>query len=81
CNTGTTQCCESVHKPGDTYLQSLSPQLVAALTSVKVPVGVNCSPISVLGGGNHCTQQTVCCTDNHFNGLIAIGCTPIALGL
>ncbi|KAJ3512144.1 hypothetical protein NLJ89_g3695 [Agrocybe chaxingu] len=45
-------------------------------------VGLTCNPISVIGiGGNSCTAQPVCCQNNSFNGLIAIGCTPVNLNL
>jgi len=37
-----------------------------------IPVGIDCTPISVLGvGGNKCEQQTVCCTNNEFVSLSA----------
>jgi hypothetical protein len=30
-------------------------------------VGITCSPITAIGlGGNSCTQQAVCCTNNNF---------------
>ncbi|EEB92853.1 hypothetical protein MPER_08575 [Moniliophthora perniciosa FA553] len=45
-------------------------------------VGVTCSPISILAlGGNSCNAQTVCCENNNFNGIVALGCTPINVGL
>jgi len=38
-----------------------------AVGGLNAAVGVNCSPISVIGvGGNSCTQQPVCCTNNNF---------------
>ncbi|KAJ3502602.1 hypothetical protein NMY22_g18530 [Coprinellus aureogranulatus] len=47
-----------------------------------VPVGVTCTPISVIGvGGNSCNAQTVCCENNSFNGLVAVGCTPVNVNL
>ncbi|KAF8976316.1 hydrophobin, partial [Cyathus striatus] len=52
------------------------------ISDITAQVGLNCSPLSVIGaGGNSCTQQPVCCTGNNFNGLIALGCTPINLNL
>ncbi|KAL0570329.1 hypothetical protein V5O48_011625, partial [Marasmius crinis-equi] len=51
-----------------------------ALGSVTGQVGVTCSPISVLGaGGNKCASQTVCCENNSFNGIVALGCNNISL--
>ncbi|KAK0184041.1 hydrophobin-251 [Armillaria mellea] len=64
--TGTAQCCESTQSVSSRHLYS----------------GVTCSPISVIGvGGTQCNNQVVCCDDNNFNGLIALGCTPINIGL
>ncbi|KAF8438380.1 fungal hydrophobin [Boletus edulis BED1] len=69
CNSGSVNCCNSV-------------QTVAVLAQVDVvastPLGLTCNPISVIGvGGNSCSQQTVCCENNSFNGVVAVGCTPI----
>ncbi|KAI0048150.1 fungal hydrophobin [Auriscalpium vulgare] len=50
--------------------------------NLDVIVGITCSPITVIGvGGDSCTQQTVCCENNNFSGIIAIGCTPINIAL
>ncbi|KAK0212025.1 hydrophobin-251 [Armillaria fumosa] len=82
--TGTAQCCESTQNPSD-----LSPSTVALLGLLGVvvgdltaDVGLTCSPISVIGvGGTSCDAQAVCCDDNKFNGVIALGCSPINIGL
>ncbi|PAV22587.1 hydrophobin [Pyrrhoderma noxium] len=83
CNTGPVQCCQSVQDSGSGGLVStLLGLLGVVLDGVNVPIGLTCSPISVIGlGGNSCTAQPVCCDNNSFNGLIAIGCTPINIGL
>ncbi|KAL1720117.1 hypothetical protein EV715DRAFT_250828 [Schizophyllum commune] len=45
-------------------------------------VGVQCSPLSVIGvGGNSCSSQVACCSNNTYNGLINIGCVPINISL
>ncbi|TFK37191.1 hypothetical protein BDQ12DRAFT_608162, partial [Crucibulum laeve] len=45
-------------------------------------VGATCSPVTVAGlAGNSCSAQTVCCSHNNFNGVVALGCTPINVGL
>ncbi|KAK0442701.1 hydrophobin-251 [Desarmillaria tabescens] len=82
--TGTAQCCESTQSPSD-----LSPSVVTLLGLLGVVVGdltanvgLTCSPISVIGvGGTNCDAQTVCCDNNNYNGVVALGCTPINIGL
>ncbi|KAF5350883.1 hypothetical protein D9758_010487 [Tetrapyrgos nigripes] len=82
CNTGSLQCCNSVQKASSSSVGLLLGLLGIVLSDLNVLVGVTCSPISVIGvGGNSCTAQPVCCENNNFNGIIAIGCTPINLGL
>ncbi|KAF8235005.1 hydrophobin [Tricholoma matsutake] len=82
CNTGPIQCCNSVHDQNNQALDSLLGLLSIVLGPITGFVGVNCSPITVIGtGGNSCTSQPVCCTNNHFNGLINLGCSPIAINL
>lgn len=39
-------------------------------------LGTDCS-----SGGDQCSNQQLCCTGNHFNGLIAIGCVKLDLTL
>ncbi|KAK0200381.1 hydrophobin-251 [Desarmillaria ectypa] len=63
-------------------LRTLLGLLGVVVGSVGVDVGITCSPLSVIGvGGNSCSAQTVCCANNSFNGVVAIGCTPINVGL
>ncbi|KIJ41342.1 hypothetical protein M422DRAFT_143871, partial [Sphaerobolus stellatus SS14] len=82
CNTGDAQCCNTVGAantlPGATVLLGL---LGVVLSDVTAIVGLGCTPITAigLGGGANCAQQPVCCTNNNFNGLINIGCSPISL--
>ncbi|EEB91131.1 hypothetical protein MPER_10560 [Moniliophthora perniciosa FA553] len=78
CNTGDIQCCNTVDKASNKDIQKLLGLLNIGVQDLNVPIGLNCNPISVIGvGGNSCTQQPVCCEKNNFNGLVAIGCTPI----
>ncbi|PPQ91617.1 hypothetical protein CVT25_012798 [Psilocybe cyanescens] len=82
CDTGDIQCCNSVQAADSSSIAGLLSLLGVVVQDVTALVGVNCSPISVIGvGGNSCTAQPVCCTNNSFNGLIALGCTPINLNL
>ncbi|KAF9011752.1 fungal hydrophobin-domain-containing protein [Cyathus striatus] len=81
CNTGAIQCCNSVTQASNPVAQLLI-GLLGIIVGGDVAVGLTCSPLSVIGvGGNSCTQQPVCCENNNFNGLIAIGCTPININL
>ncbi|KAI5121526.1 hypothetical protein M0805_002586 [Coniferiporia weirii] len=82
CNTGNLQCCQSTESSSDPVTSLLLGLLGIVLEGINVPIGVTCSPISVIGvGGNSCTADPVCCENNSFNGLIAIGCSPINLSL
>ncbi|PBK98606.1 hydrophobin-251, partial [Armillaria gallica] len=82
CTTGPVQCCSSVENV------SMAAHVFGVIErrgydiANLVDSGVTCSPISVIGvGGNSCSAQTVCCENNSFNGVVAIGCTPINVGL
>nr|CAA12392.1 POH2 hydrophobin [Pleurotus ostreatus]CAA74987.1 hydrophobin [Pleurotus ostreatus] len=82
CKTGPVQCCNSVQSSKSPAASLLLGLLGIVLQGVAVPVGLTCNPITVIGvGGNSCSAQTVCCENNNFSGLIAIGCTPINLSL
>ncbi|EAW15259.1 hydrophobin family protein [Aspergillus clavatus NRRL 1] len=78
CNTGTLQCCNQVDD---------SKNLSARLTGLLDILGIDANNLSGLVGANYagvavigqqsCSAQPVCCTNNNFNGLVALGCTPI----
>ncbi|ESK88584.1 hydrophobin 2 [Moniliophthora roreri MCA 2997] len=82
CNTGDIQCCNTVDNSHNKDIEKLLGLLNIGVQDLNVPIGLNCNPISVIGiGGNSCTQQPVCCDDNNFNGLVAVGCTPVNVNL
>ncbi|KDR84222.1 hypothetical protein GALMADRAFT_236905 [Galerina marginata CBS 339.88] len=82
CNTGDVQCCQSVQSASSPSVASLLTLLGVVVGSVTGQVGVTCSPISVIGvAGNSCSAQPVCCSNNSFNGIVALGCTPVNLNL
>ncbi|KAF9483030.1 fungal hydrophobin [Pholiota conissans] len=82
CNTGSLQCCSSVQSSSSSLVATLLGLLGIAAGSVTGQVGVTCSPITIIGvSGTSCSEQPVCCTNNSFNGVIALGCTPINLNL
>ncbi|KAJ8587358.1 hydrophobin [Rhizopogon salebrosus TDB-379] len=81
CNTGNLQCCgrtETVDQYND--IAGLL-GLVPIVGSVIGDVGIACTPISVigLGQGASCTQEPVCCSNEQYNGVINVGCSPINL--
>ncbi|KAJ3565974.1 hypothetical protein NP233_g7292 [Leucocoprinus birnbaumii] len=82
CNTGTIQCCNQVQSSSSSLVGLLAGLLGIVLGPVEALVGVNCSPITVIGaGGNSCSAQPVCCTGNSFSGLLVLGCSPININL
>ncbi|KAF8154960.1 fungal hydrophobin-domain-containing protein [Crassisporium funariophilum] len=78
CNTGPVQCCNSTMDGESEQFNAITALLGIVTGPVTGQVGVNCTPLTVvgLGSGASCTQQPVCCEGNNFNGLIVIGCSP-----
>ncbi|KJA23934.1 hypothetical protein HYPSUDRAFT_66025 [Hypholoma sublateritium FD-334 SS-4] len=82
CNTGPVQCCNSVQQANNPVVSLLLDLLNIGGLSGDTQVGTTCSPLSAVGvGSNSCSSQTVCCENNSFNGVVAIGCTPININL
>ncbi|THU79908.1 fungal hydrophobin [Dendrothele bispora CBS 962.96] len=82
CNTGSLQCCQSIQKASEAPASNILGVLGIAVQDANIPVGLTCDPISVIGvGGQNCAAQAACCKQNNFNGVVALGCTPINLGL
>ncbi|KAF9478387.1 fungal hydrophobin [Pholiota conissans] len=82
CNTGSAQCCDSTSTASTPSTAALLGLLGIVVGSVTGLVGVTCSPITGVGvGGTSCSEQPVCCTNNSFNGVVALGCTPININL
>ncbi|KIJ29214.1 hypothetical protein M422DRAFT_235347 [Sphaerobolus stellatus SS14] len=81
CNTGTASCCNTVQSASSNPVSTLLGLLGIVVGDVTAMVGLGCTPITVIGVGSgvNCAQQPVCCTDNQFNGLINLGCSPISL--
>ncbi|KAJ6546257.1 fungal hydrophobin [Mycena vulgaris] len=80
--TPSAQCCTSVQSSSQASA-ALGPVigglLDVILDGVVVPIGLGCSPITVIG--NNCGSTTVNCdsTQNVGGTLIAINCLPITL--
>ncbi|KDR81150.1 hypothetical protein GALMADRAFT_61101 [Galerina marginata CBS 339.88] len=82
CNTGDLQCCDNVQDASSSSLTTLFGLLGIVASSVTGLVGVTCTPITVIGaGGNSCSAQPICCTNNSFKGVVALGCTPVNINL
>ncbi|KAJ8455802.1 hypothetical protein ONZ51_g12329 [Trametes cubensis] len=80
CSTGPIQCCNSVQSASAPGIGALLGLLGIVLQSLDVLVGLDCSPISVIGvGGGECNANAVCCENNNVGGLISIGCVPVIL--
>ncbi|KAJ6546239.1 fungal hydrophobin [Mycena vulgaris] len=75
------QCCSSTQQSSQfiSTVPILGPLLAIVLGGLNVPIGLGCSPITVIG--NNCGGTTVNCdsTQNVGGTLIAINCLPIVL--
>ncbi|KXN91340.1 Hydrophobin-3, partial [Leucoagaricus sp. SymC.cos] len=82
CGTGNLQCCNALERSDGSLVGILLGLLGVVLQGVEALVGITCSPIDILGiGQNSCHTQPVCCQNNNFSGIIAIGCVPININL
>ncbi|KAH9475272.1 Fruiting body protein SC1 [Psilocybe cubensis] len=82
CNTGAVQCCNTSYAAGTKEANLLASLVGVVAGAITGQVGVNCTPVSVLAiAGNSCSTQPVCCTSNHFNGLVNVGCNPVNANL
>ncbi|KAI0360663.1 fungal hydrophobin [Trametes cingulata] len=80
CNTGPIQCCNSVESADSAAVAGILSVLGVVLQDTTAQVGVQCSPISVVGAGqSSCSAKPVCCENNNVGGLISIGCVPVEL--
>ncbi|KAL1944001.1 hypothetical protein VTO73DRAFT_3819 [Trametes versicolor] len=81
CSTGPLQCCNSVQKANDPATAAILALLGVVVQAVDVHVGLDCSPISVVGvaTGNSCNAQAVCCKNNDVGGAVSLGCVPVTL--
>ncbi|KAH9950780.1 hydrophobin-domain-containing protein [Amylocystis lapponica] len=81
CNTGSIQCCQSTEAANSPAGSLLLGLLGVVVQGVDVLLGLDCSPINVVGvgSGNTCDASPVCCEDNSVGNLISIGCVPVSL--
>ncbi|KAL5498747.1 hypothetical protein ACEPAH_2102 [Sanghuangporus vaninii] len=82
CDASTkAMCCSSVAPAGSTAIAPILSAIGVVVQDVNVPVGVGCSPITVIGtGSSGCDASPVCCTDTS-HGAVAIGCLPVGIDI
>ncbi|KAF9263729.1 hypothetical protein L218DRAFT_864104, partial [Marasmius fiardii PR-910] len=76
------QCCQQVTTMSDPTAAGLISALsiVVPVQDLTAQVGLNCSPITVIGGSNGpCSGQVVMCNGNAWGGVINIGCIPVTI--
>ncbi|KAF7334691.1 Hydrophobin 2 [Mycena venus] len=73
------QCCQTVVDSSSTAAGKVLSLLGIDLGIITIPVGLNCSPLTVLG--NNCGDITTRCDapEIEWGGLIAINCIPITI--
>ncbi|KAF8842405.1 hydrophobin [Paxillus ammoniavirescens] len=81
CTTGQIVCCDRFIESADAVPNDLFSVtgLLATQAGLLGNVGVHCSTLTVIGEGKSCiaSQKPLCCTDNNYNGLFSLGCSPI----
>ncbi|KAJ7676366.1 hypothetical protein B0H17DRAFT_1207350 [Mycena rosella] len=75
----SNQCCSSVQSSSSSAVSAVAALLGLDLSGLDVPVGLGCSPITVIG--NNCGGTSVTCDapEQAWGRLIAINCIPITL--
>ncbi|KAK7018330.1 hydrophobin 2 [Favolaschia claudopus] len=73
------QCCASVVDSTDAAASGVAALLGLDLTGLNVPIGLSCSPITVIGNNCGSTEVTCDAPEKEWGGLIAINCIPITL--
>ncbi|KAJ7128650.1 hypothetical protein C8R44DRAFT_851006 [Mycena epipterygia] len=75
----SNQCCSSVQSSSSSSVSGVAALLGLDLSGLDVPVGLGCSPITVIG--NNCGGTSVTCDapQEAWGSLIAINCIPITL--
>ncbi|KAK0476863.1 hydrophobin 2 [Armillaria novae-zelandiae] len=79
CNSGSLQCCNPAARP----VQSALGVLNIPIGTITADVGLTCDPITVRRSGDHavCLTSLLAADNNNYNGVVALGCTPVNLGV
>ncbi|KAF7334672.1 Hydrophobin 2 [Mycena venus] len=75
----SNQCCKSVASSSSAAASAVAALVGLDLTGLDVPIGLSCSPITVLGNNCGGTKVTCDAPEEEWGGLIAINCIPITL--
>ncbi|KAJ7120085.1 hypothetical protein C8R44DRAFT_877559 [Mycena epipterygia] len=73
------QCCSSVQSSSSSAAAAVAALLGLNLSGLDVPVGLGCSPITVIGNNCGGTEVTCDAPEKEWGSLIAINCIPITL--
>ncbi|KAL2004662.1 hypothetical protein VTN00DRAFT_3190 [Thermoascus crustaceus] len=75
-------CCQTISDTKNSTIASTLSKYGVPPEMAKGPVGLACTPIStIVTLGQRCNANTVCCSNNNYNGLINLGCNPININL
>ncbi|GJE88780.1 hydrophobin family protein [Phanerochaete sordida] len=74
----TTACCASTESSQSAAGAAILKSIGVVVQDVNALVGLDCSPISVVGvgSGSACSGTTVSCSNGIF-GSIGVGCVPV----
>ncbi|KAJ7469691.1 hypothetical protein FB451DRAFT_1368617 [Mycena latifolia] len=75
----SNQCCSSVQSSSSSAVAAVAALLGLNLSGLNVPIGLGCSPITVIGNNCGGTEVTCDAPEKEFGSLIAINCIPITL--
>jgi hypothetical protein len=75
CTTGPVQCCDSDGTINDNAVAEALALVDVIVQDPSVLIGLTCTPITVVGVGSGatCNADPLCCENNNFNGIVAIG--------
>ncbi|KAJ7111287.1 hypothetical protein C8R44DRAFT_257216 [Mycena epipterygia] len=75
----SNQCCSSVQSSSSSAVSAVAALLGLNLSGLNVPIGLGCSPITVIGNNCGGTEVTCDAPEKEWGSLIAINCIPITL--
>ncbi|KAF8149337.1 fungal hydrophobin [Crassisporium funariophilum] len=73
----------SVHEANSDYFQTYLGLVGIVTGPLTGQAGITCTPVTVIGVGSgaSCSSQPVCCSDNTYNGVVAMGCSPVNISV